>query len=242
MKILVFLLVTAAALGSGRAQATAYQALQYYTDLKGDGGLNNVFVVRGEGGGPQPAEWILFRGRSNGAFFQATGIKATGLVLTGTAPRGDVGIAPHARPINFSVINLDSNGAYRIAKREARKEDFKFGRIDYELKMNHIGGVPAWNLRLFNEDKFYLGELTLSAATGEVLHPLKLSRYAVQNVDGQPALVTVREPWPRRAVRSVGRWFSQTGTAYGTDLLNAAETTEEILVGRRSRYFADDAR
>lgn len=242
MRIFAFLVVTMAALGSLGAQATAYQALQYYTDGRGDQALNDIFVVRGEGGGPQPAEWILYRGRPNASLFQATGIKSSGLILSGTAPRREVGLAPHARPINFSVINLDSNGAYRIAKREARKENFKFGRIDYELKMSHLGGVPAWYLRLFNEEKFYMGEMALSAATGEVLHPLKLNRYAVEDVDGRAEVVAVREPWARRAVRSVGRWFSQTGTAYGKDMLNAAGTTEEILVGRRTRYFADDAR
>jgi len=240
MKLPVFLFAMMAVAGSLRAQATAYQALEYLTKSKGPGVLEDVFVVRGEGGHPQPAEWILYRGTPNGATFQATGIKTSGLVLSGAAPRSEVRIEPHARPINFTVLNLDSKGAYRIAVREARKENFKFGRIDYELITNRVGGVPAWNLRLFNEDKFYLGEITLSAATGEVLHPLRLHRYAVEDINGRPEVVTVREPWARRAIRSVGRWFSQTGTTYGKDLLRGAGTAEEILVGHRSRDYSED--
>lgn len=240
MKITVLFLTMLAAAVSAHAQATAYQALEYLTDRKGGRMLEDVFVVRGDGGNPQPAEWIVYRGQPNGALFQATGIKSSGLILSGTAPRQDLDLQPHARRINFSVINLDSNGAYRIAQRLARNENFTFGRVDYELKTNNLGAVPAWTLYLFNEKKRYMGELTLSAATGEVLHPLKLHSYKVEDVDGRSELVTVREPWPRRAIRSVGRWFSQTGTVYGTDLRRAAGTTEEILVGRRSLHFTED--
>lgn len=138
------------------------------------------------------------------------------------------------------MINLDSNGAYRIARREARRENFTFGRVDYELKTSNLGSVPAWTLYLFTEKRHYVGKLTLSAATGEVLHPLRLHRCAVEEGNGFPELVTVRGPWACRAIRSVGRRFSQTGTIYGKDLLNAAGTAEEILVGRRSRHFAED--
>ncbi len=236
---LFVLFLTAASL---HADATAYQALEYYSNRKGSNALDNVFVVRGEGGLPQPGEWTVYRGRPNAPTFQATGIKANGSILTGTASARTVGLEPHAQKVNFSVLNVDSNAAWHIAKREARKEDFKFGRIDYVLKTNPIAGVPAWSMRLFNEDRAYVGELTISGATGEVLHPLKLYRYAVEDVDGQPTLATAREPWGQRAWRSIGRWFGNTGNAYGKDMLRAAGTAEVILVGERTRHFADDAR
>jgi hypothetical protein len=223
------------------ADATAYQALEYYSGSRKNA-FDNIFVVRGEGGLPQPGEWTLFRGRSNGPSFQTTAIKANGVILTGDAPARVVGLEPHAQEINFSVLNVDSNAAWQIAKREARKEGFKFGRVDYVLKTNPIAGVPAWSMRLFNEGRATVGELTISGATGEILYPLKLYRYAVEEVDGQPTLATVREPWITRATRSVGRWFGQTGRAYGKDLVRATGTAEEIVVGERTRHFADDAR
>lgn len=232
------LLLTAASLF---ADATAYQALEHYSNNRKNA-FDNVFVVRGEGGRPQPGEWTIYRGRANAPSFQTTAIKASGVILTGTAPARVVGLEPHAQEVNFSVLNVDSNAAWHIAKREAKKEGFKFGRIDYVLKTNPVAGVPAWSMRLFNEDRGYVGELTISGATGEVLYPIKLYRYSVEDVDGQLTLATAREPWTQRALRSIGRWFGQTGRAYGKDLLRATGTAEQIVVGERTRHFADDAR
>ncbi len=239
MKIFVLFLALFVSV-SALPAATAYQALQYFANSRGDDVLNHVMVVRGEGGGPQPEEWIVYRGRANAPFFQASGIKASGVVLSGTAPARVVALQPHALPLNFSVLNLDSNAAWKIARREARKDNFPFDRVDYELKTNSIANVPAWTLRLFNEKKGLVGELTLSAATGDVLRPLELHRFLVEDVDGQPELVTVREPWLNRAMRSVGRWFNQTGSVYGKDLLRAAGTAEEILVEQRTRDYTED--
>jgi hypothetical protein len=223
------------------AQVTAYQALQTLTASRGESALENVYVVRGTSGTPQPEEWVVYRGRPLDRTFRTTSIQEDGRIGFGKISTKDVGLQPHAQKINFTVINVDSNAAWHIAKRQARKEDFKFQRIDYELKTNPMAGVPAWSMRLFNDKKHYLGELTISAATGEILHPLKLEKFQMQDIDGQMQLVTVSEPWPRRAVRSIGRWFSQTGTIYGRDLLRAAGTAEDIVVGRRSRDFAEDA-
>jgi len=223
------------------AQETAYQALQSLTAAQGEAALENVFVVRGTGGVPQPAEWIVYRGRLLDRTFRTTCIQDNGTIGLGKIPAAEVGLQPHAQKINFSVINVDSNAAWHIAKREARKEDFKFQRADYELKTNSMAGVPAWSMRLFNDKKSYLGELTISAATGQILHPLKLERFRMEEIDGRTELVTFTEPWPRRATRSVGRWFSQTGTIFGHDLLRAAGTTEDIVIGRRSRDFSEDA-
>jgi hypothetical protein len=222
--------------------ATAYQALEYLTDRKGSEALADVFIVRGEGGKSQPEEWIIFRGRSNGTAFQTTGIRADGKISSGTASAREAGLPPHSRPINFSVLNLDTNAAWNIAKRQARKENFRFNRADYELSTHPIAGAPAWTLRLFNDDRSTMGVLVLSGATGEVLNSLKLYRYQIVDEDGYQNLITRREPWGYRALRSVGRWFSQTGEAYGHDLMRAAGTAEEILVDKRTRSLTDDSR
>jgi hypothetical protein len=240
MKSLILAAVLFLPVGHLPAAATAYQALQHLAASRGSQALDDVFVVRGEGGGPQPEEWIVFRGRTNAPVFQATGIKASGVFLTGSASARTVGLQPHAQPINFSVLNLDSNSAWRVAQRAARKENFQFDRVDYELKTNPLVGSPAWTLRLFNEKKSYLGEITVSGATGEILHPLRLSRYVVDDIDGEPTLATVQEPWAKRALRSVGHWFNRTGSTFGHDMLRAAGTAEEIVIGRRTRDYTED--
>lgn len=226
--------------GPGRAESPAYQALNHLLAEEGPRALENVILIEGGDGHPHPGEWLVYQAPSRSSFSRVSGIPAHGPIRTGEAPPEDLDLGPHPQAINFSLLNLDSNAAWKIAKKEARKENFSFDRVDYALKFQSQGGVPAWSLRLYNEKKSYLGELTISGATGEILRPLKLHKYTVEDLNGQETLVMVEEPWIRRAVRSVGRWFSQTGTAYGHDLLQAAGTAEDILVEQRTRDFSED--
>lgn len=238
MKVLLALL---SLVTLGHAQNTAYLALQDIVDARGESALQNVFVVRGDNGAPQPSSWTVFRGHNRSLGFEATRIREGGRISSAKVPAEEVGLVPHAQKVNFSVLNVDSNTAWNIAKGEARKENLRFQRIDYELRTSSKLGVPVWSMRLFNDEKSYMGELTISGATAAVVRPLRLSRFTIEVVDGRQEIVAVREPWARRAVRSVGRWFSQTGTVFGKDLLRAAGTTEEIVIGKRSRSFSEDA-
>lgn len=235
-----FFLALLALVTSAHAQTTAYLALQEMVAARGDDALENVFVVRGNDGAPQPAAWMVFCGHNRDKGFEATQVRKGGRISSAKVPATEVGLVPHAQKVNFAILNVDSNTAWNIAKGEARKENFQFQRIDYELRTSSKLGVPVWSMRLFNDEKHYMGELTISGATAEVVRPLKLSRFTIEDVDGRHEIVTVREPWARRAVRSVGRWFSQTGTVFGKDLLRAAGTTEEIVIGKRSRAFSED--
>lgn len=184
---------------------------------------------------------VNVRGRSNASTFQTMKIEEDGRISTGTASSREAELPPHSLPVNFSVLNLDTNAAWNITKRVARKESFRFTEIEYRLATHPVSMVPAWTLRLFNEEKKTMGEVVVSGATGEVLNPLRLYRYYLEETDGQQ-LVTRREPWSNRAMSSIGRWFSRTGSAYGHDLLRAAGTAEEILVDRRTRDLSEDAR
>lgn len=224
------------------ATETAYQALEHLTERKGSEALDQVFVIRGYGGSPQPQEWVVFRGRPNASVLQTTKIQSRGRIITGSASSQEAELPLHAQPLNFSVLNLDTNVAWDVAKRLARKENFRFTEIDYRLSTHPIAGVPAWTLRLFNKEKQTMGELVLSGATGEVLQPLRLYRFQMEDIGGNEQLITRREPWGNRALRSIGRWFSRTGEAYGHDLLRAAGTAEEILVDQRTRDLSEDVR
>lgn len=240
MKPILCLLALLSTSGLLPAAATAYQALQHLSASRGEKALSNVFLVRGEGAGALPEEWIVFRGKTNAPAFQTTGIKSSGVFVNGSASARTMNLQPHAQPINFSILNLDSNSAFKVANRVARKEGLSFNRVDYELRTNELVGVPAWTLRLFNEKRHYFGEVTISGATGEILRPLKLRRYTVEEIDGETIIASVPEPWVKRALRSVGRWFNRTGSAYGHDMLRAAGTAEEIVVGKRTRHFSED--
>ena len=224
------------------ADATAYQALSLLAGQKGGAMLEQVYLVRGEGCPSQPGEWVIFRGEPDAVVFETTCVLADGRIRSGASSVGSEELPVHALPVNFSILNLDTDAAWKIAKRQARKEHFRFHQATYQLTTHPLARVPAWKMWLFNEERTMMGVITLSGATGEVLNPLKLYYFKAAVIDGAPGVVAVREPWGRRARRSMGRWFSCTGEAYGHDLFNAGGTTEEILVNRRTRHFSEDAR
>ncbi len=242
MKPLAFLLLLIALPLSARAEATAYQALHHLTERNGKGAIKDLYLLRGIGGSPQPERWVLYRGRPNRAFFQTTTVSHRGRITSGKAPAGEQELPPDARPLDLSILNLDTHAAWNIAQTQARKEMFFFHRADYHLATHPLALVPAWTLYLYNERQKMVGIMTLSGTTGEVLNRMRIYHYRVEQVGGTRQLVTWREPWANRASRSVGRWFSRTGEAYGHNLLNAAGTTEEVLIERRTRHFSEDAR
>lgn len=238
MKALIFPFAAVLALAHPLfGEASAYQALDELAERKGMRSLRDIYLIRGTHGAPQPPAWEVYQARRNARSLRVTTIASSGKVTRGQAPVRAMGLPPDALPINLTVLNLDTHAAWNIAKRHARREGFDFDSADYELKTHLLARAPAWTLHLYNEKRGMLGIITLSGATGEVLNRLKL--YTFQQGE---SVVLVRESWGRRAGRSIGRWFSNSGEAAGHDLLNAAGTTEEILLNRRTRHFSEDAR
>jgi|GEM_PF-2032060 len=221
---------------------TAYQALDHLVERRGEEALRQVYLIRGMGGEPQPQEWVLYRGRPNARVFRTTKVRADGSISTGKAPAREQGLLPDALPLNLSVLNLDTHAAWNIARRHAREERFHFTCANYELATHPLARVPAWTLYLFNETPGIMGIITLSGATGEVLNRLRLYRYRVEPGGETRRVIVIREPEGERRARSIHRWFSRSGEAWGHDLFNAAGTTEEILMNRRTRPFSEDAR
>ncbi|HWL52640.1 MAG TPA: hypothetical protein VNQ90_09405 [Chthoniobacteraceae bacterium] len=222
--------------------ATAYQALRYATKREGDRVLEDVYLIRGAGGRPQPDQWVLFRGSRDAPYFRTTKVREDGRITTGKAAAWAQGLPPDALPLNLTILNLDTHAAWNIATRHAEREGFRFDCVDYELTTHPLARVPAWTMYLFNEPLGMVGIITLSGATGEVLNRLKLFYYTIEATGEIREIVTIRERWETRASRSIHRWFSRTGEAYGHDLYNATGSTEEILIQRRTRHFSEDAR
>jgi len=238
--ILLFLLPAVLAAAPLRGAATAYQTLQYLVQERGDGVLKGVMLIKGEGGAPFPEDWHLFRGGPNSAVFQTVAVSGRGNIINGRSAAREAGLPPHAEPINFSILNVDSNSAFRIATREAKREHFDFDHIDYRLQTNTLAGVPAWTMTMYNPAKGYLATLTISGTNGVVLRPLAIHSYVVEVINGQPEVVRTQESFYRRAMRSVGRWFCQTGSTFGKDIVKSLRTSEEIYIGNSRQDEAPD--
>ncbi|MCX6977259.1 MAG: hypothetical protein NTX04_04805, partial [Verrucomicrobia bacterium] len=82
---------------------------------------------------------------------------------TPTAPRTSTG------KMNFSQLNLDSDGAFTVANPAATKVATPFDRVDYLLTSGTNGGAPVWHLQLTEIKTGPAGTLEISADTGAIL-------------------------------------------------------------------------
>ncbi len=71
--------------------------------------------------------------------------------------------------MNFNQLNLDSEGAFTVANQEADKSNVPFDHIDYLLRAGSGGGVPVWQLDLFDGKNGHVGSVDIAADSGTVL-------------------------------------------------------------------------
>jgi hypothetical protein len=222
-------------IASLRADLTAYQALERLESLRGSEALENIIAIRSYDAKPGTSEWVV--SRRLGSKFQPAEIVSS----TGSPRRGDVALAAqdlplHAERLRFSMLNMDSDAALRIARKQIG--GFRYDFVDYSLFMYPLAGTPAWTLSFYNPEKQRMARLTISGTTGATLRPVEYLVYELSDSTRPATVATFQEPFHERALRSIGNWFSRTGSIFGQDSLRALSTTEEILVGDRTR---DDA-
>jgi len=231
-----FFILTLICFLAANAQAglSAYHALERYGALRGEGAMHELIQVRSEGYGTQPGEWIFTRLRGS-TILPAEILSTSGGLRSGSTALALEGVPNHPRAINFDILNLDSDGALRIARRKAKEQFFRIDRVDYLLRTDPLANVPAWNLILYDENKAKLGRLVINATTGSILRPLRILDYEVVGIAKQGEIVeTTPEPFIDRFSRSVDRWFKRTGDRFTRDAERALSTTEEIAIGQRS--------
>jgi hypothetical protein len=167
MKAVPFLAMLLLAPMAHGAADTAYTALRVVGKSKGESTLNRVVELRGRGGTPEPAVWkvVLDEPSARGGVRefdvqrgQIIGERAP------AAPAGDPG-----PPMNFTQLNLDSEGAFTVANQEMQQARIPFDRIDYTLRSGNGGGAPVWRLELFDGAAGRVGTIEIAADTGAIL-------------------------------------------------------------------------
>ncbi len=148
------------------AQDTAYSALRVVGRSQGKDTLNRVLELRGRAGSPQPAVWkiTLDEPRARGGVREVE--VQGGKIISERAPT-----APRAggSPMNFSQLNLDSEGAFTIANQEAQKSATPFDHVDYLLRSGTGGGAPVWLLELTDSKLGRSGSIEIAADSGTIL-------------------------------------------------------------------------
>jgi len=148
-----------------QAADTAYSALRVVGKRDGQEVLNHVVELRGRSGTPQPAVWkiVIDDPRARGGVREVEVERGR---ITGERTPTSHGAG---NPMNFNQLNLDSEGAFTIANQEAEKSSVPFDHVDYYLKAGTGGGVPVWQMELFDGKNGRVGSIDIAADSGTVL-------------------------------------------------------------------------
>ncbi len=186
--LLGVLLLPLAAFG----RETAYQALRAVGSQRDSALLKRVIEVRGRSGTPQPSQWLILLddplARGGVRELEVEG----GKVISERTPIN--AYAGSAQPIDFTKLNLDSEGAFTLANEEAKRARVPFDSVDYALRRDDQRGAPAWHLQLLDARRQPVGSLVFAADNGAIL---------ASNFDANPRFRqsppggSAREPAPR---------------------------------------------
>ncbi len=254
MKKLAFLFFLVA-LAAGRAPATtAYEALGVIKQNRGEAILKQLIQVRGETGQPQPQSWTILMNdpaaRAGIREFIVTGADITSerTPLRGYAAEGRL------PALDFARLNLDSDGAFKLANQQANRLKIGFHTVEYTLRTNDADGGPLWVLHLFDHMGAPVGTMQVSAESGKIVRGLQLDPDARE----KPAVVTVPPgPAPAPVVETtvtttddddenipthfkggvfgfVEKTSKKVGRVVKRGTLNAVGTVQETFTGERT--------
>ena len=196
------LLPAAAAFG----RETAYQALRTVGSQRSQAFLNNVIEVKGQAGAPQPASWTILINDPEARGGVREIEVAKNRIVSERTPVKEYSGKSEGPALNFSKLNLDSDGAFSVAENEARAANMGFYSADFLLRRGD-NGLPIWVLQFLDQDKNSIGSITISANTGAVI---------TKTIDGQ----TTKGSWAAggglkgRLIRfsdATGRTFHHAG-------------------------------
>ncbi len=250
MKKLPLLLVLIA-LTAGRAPgATAYEALQVLKKNRGDAVLKQLVEVRGETGQPQPQSWTILMAdptaRGGIREFVVTGSE----IASERTPLRGYADADKLAALDFARLNLDSDGAFKLANQQATDTKLGFHTVDYTLRTDAGDGAPLWVLQLFDYMGAPVGSLKVSAESGKIVRALQVdpdSRQQGGAVRPTPTPAGAETPthfkggvfgFVERTAKNIGTSAKDVGVNVGTTVkkttLNAVGTVQEALTGDRT--------
>jgi hypothetical protein len=169
MKRLSFVLLLAGVLAPGfvLAQDTAYKALRAVGTKRGEKALSQVTSLVGKLGRPQPVDWrvILDDPTARGGVRELDIV--SGQISSERTPAQPA--AQGSRPIDLTKLNLDSDGAFQAAEREAKRNQVGFDSVNYRLAVEGASHEPVWTLELYDYEQRSVGTVRLAAGSGTLL-------------------------------------------------------------------------
>ena len=148
---------------------TAYQALRTVGAERSKALLDNVIEVKGRNGTSQPEVWtvLLNDPLARGGVREIEVSK--GHIVSERTPVKTYSGQGEGGALNFTLLNLDSDGAFAVAEAEARNAKIGFFGADYLLRIGDNGGSPLWVVQLLDRQQHSLGSVSIAADTGTVI-------------------------------------------------------------------------
>ena len=146
--------------------ATAYEALRVVGTELGRGALNHVVSITGVKGDPQPKKWKIILEDPDGRGAREVEVAGEKIDSEHRPGRSVAGSAEGAK-IDTSRLNLDSNGAYEVARHTADLSHANFATVDYILRTDERG-EPVWIITLLSRSSRPVGTIHIGAMGGTV--------------------------------------------------------------------------
>jgi len=228
---------------NGLAEETAYEALRTLRSDRGQDAMQQVVQVEGDFGQTQPSTWTIYLNdplaRGGVREIVVDGKK----ISSERTPVRGFGWVQDLAPLNFSRLNLDSDGAFKVANEAAINRRVGFDSVNYELLTDEKSGAPVWELTLYNNLGKLVGRMGISAENGKVVRSLSIDAGSVTPYTfDEPARPS---PTPYRSTSSgssergglVGRVENigeRTVDRVRDTTLRIGGTIEEFLTGDRT--------
>jgi hypothetical protein len=160
----LFLLASSA---FAQERPTAYQALRTVgTQLNRDF-VNRVISVSGTNGDPQPETWriLLDDPKARGGVRELE--VSNGKIISERTPLRSAVENSLGATIDTAKLNLDSSGAFTVARQTAEKSHVTFATADYTLRVDERGN-PIWIVALQRQGGEAAGTIHIGANHGTI--------------------------------------------------------------------------
>jgi len=214
---------------------------------RGDSILSQLVEARGESGQPQPQAWTIVMNDPSARGGVREFVVSGDQILSERTPARGTGGGGELPALNFSRLNLDSDGAFGIAEKQAAARKVAFNSADYTLRTNDVSGAPMWAIRLFDYMGAPVGGIQISAEDGEIVKSFAIDSDARVAAEPAPVQAAPRKPTPppppstdesSEEMGGVIGTMRQTGRSVGTTVkdatLNVVGTMQEVFTGRRT--------
>jgi hypothetical protein len=146
---------------------TAYEAMRTVgTQLKRDF-VDRVTSVTGTNGNPQPQMWKIMIEDSSASSGVREVEVGNGQIVSERTPLRSTVEGSFGPVIDTGKLNLDSSGAYALARQTADKSHVTFATVDYTLRVDSRGN-PIWKVALQKQNGEPAGAIFIGANHGTV--------------------------------------------------------------------------